>query len=150
VEGDGCDAGEDTLGSQRSIVTQVDDLVAHAREVAGRAYAPYSRFRVGAAVCDADGTLFVGCNVENASYGLTICAERAAIFAAVAAGARRPLRSLALTCLDAPEADGCMPCGACRQVMAEHLAPDAAVIVDGVGEFSIAQLLPHQFTLGEP
>jgi cytidine deaminase len=128
-------------------VPELDELVSHAREVAGRAYAPYSRFRVGAAVRDADGAVFVGCNVENASYGLTICAERAAIFAAVAAGARRPFSALALTCLDAAESDGCMPCGACRQVMAEHLRPDATVGVDGVGEFSVSQLLPHQFTL---
>src|SRR5262245_15579930 len=96
MESDGGDAGEVTLDGQRSIVRHVDDLVAQAREVAGRAYAPYSRFRVGAAVRDAAGAVFVGCNVENASYGLTICAERAAIFAAIAAGGLRPLQRLAL------------------------------------------------------
>src|SRR5437870_4521224 len=99
-----------------------------ARQVARRAYAPYSRFRVGAAVRDADGSVFVGCNVESASYGLTLCAERSAIFTSIGSGGRRPLSALALTCLDAgPEPGGCMPCGACRQVMAEHLAADARI-----------------------
>jgi cytidine deaminase len=124
-----------------------DELIVQARNVARLAYAPYSRFRVGAAVRDADGAVFGGCNVENASYGLTICAERAAIFSALAAGARRPFAGLALACLDAAETDGCMPCGACRQVMAEHLQPNARVLVDGVGDFSVADLLPHQFKL---
>jgi cytidine deaminase len=121
------------------------ELIERARDVAGRAYAPYSRFRVGAAVQAADGAVFVGCNVESASYGLTICAERNAIFAAIAAGAARPFAALALACLDAP--GGCMPCGACRQVIHEHLAADAPISVDGVGQFTAAQLLPHAFEL---
>ncbi len=121
-------------------------LMARAREVAARAYAPYSRFRVGAAVRDARGTVYVGCNVENASYGLTVCAERNAIFAAVAAGAEKPLGALAVACIDAPEG-GCSPCGACRQVMFEHLEQTAPVDVDGLGTFSVAELLPHGFTL---
>jgi cytidine deaminase len=99
-------------------------------------------------VCDASGARFGGCNVENASYGLTVCAERNAIFAAISAGARRPLVALALSCLDAePGPGGCMPCGACRQVMLEHLAPEAPVLVDGVGQFRLADLLPHSFRL---
>jgi cytidine deaminase len=121
----------------------VEELMARARAAASRAYAPYSRFRVGAAVEDADGNVHVGCNVENASYGLTICAERSAIFAALAAGAPRPFSALAVTCLDG----ACSPCGACRQVMAEHLRADAPVYVDGTGEFTVGQLLPHGFTL---
>ena len=125
----------------------MDELLALARDVARRAYAPYSRFRVGAAVRDATGATFPGCNVENASYGLTICAERAAIFGAIVAGARRPFVALALTCLDAEGEMGCMPCGACRQVMAEHMSPEARVTVDGVGVFGVAELLPHQFAL---
>ena len=125
---------------------QQQALLDAARRVALNAYAPYSRFRVGAAVRDAGGATFAGCNVESASYGLSICAERAAIFAAVAAGARRPLEAMALVCLDA-DAGSCMPCGACRQVMAEHLAPDALVDVDGAGSFRVADLLPHAFRL---
>lgn len=122
------------------------DLLARARETAERAYAPYSRFRVGAALEDASGQVYAGCNVENASYGLTICAERNAIFAAIAAGAARPFVAMAVTCLDALE-DGCSPCGACRQVIVEHFRADAAISVDGLGQFTAAELLPHSFHL---
>jgi cytidine deaminase len=126
------------------------ELMDRARAVAQRAYAPYSHFRVGAAVLDAAGAIFVGCNVESASYGLTVCAERAAVFAAVGAGARRPFAALALACLDADPAlgaTGCSPCGACRQVLAEHLLPDAPVAIDGLGQRSVAELLPFSFAL---
>lgn len=128
--------------------SHVDDqqaLVGRARDAAQYAYAPYSHFRVGAALRDADGATFLGCNVESASYGLTICAERNAIFAALASGARRPFVALAVTCLDA--VTPCTPCGACRQIISEHLAADAAVYVDGVGAFSPADLLPGAFSL---
>ena len=128
----------------------VDELMAQARTVAQRAYAPYSKFRVGAAVRDANGATYVGCNVESASYGLTMCAERNAVFGALAAGARRPLVALALTCLDATGDGSCMPCGACRQVIAEHLAPDARIAIDGGGQFSVGDLLPFAFTLAPP
>src|SRR5207248_2457822 len=119
------------------------DLIAQARAVAVRAHAPYSRFRVGAAVRDARGKVYVGCNVESASYGLTICAERNAIFGAVAAGAVRPFLALALTCLDG--AQPCTPCGACRQVMAEHLPPEAPIHMVGLGEYRMSDLLPLAF-----
>ncbi len=121
-------------------------LIAYAREVALRAYAPYSRFRVGAALEDASGSIHAGCNVENASYGLSVCAERNAIFSAIAAGGRRPFRALAVACIDAAEG-GCSPCGACRQVIAEHFSADARIWVDGVGEFTPLELLPHAFRL---
>src|ERR1700687_5862707 len=97
--------------------------MALARDVAAHAYVPYSRFRVGAALRDAHGSVYVGCNVESASYGLTICAERNAIFAAIAAGAELPSPALAVTCLEADQPF--TPCGSCRQVMAEPLRPDA-------------------------
>jgi cytidine deaminase len=129
-------------------VDDLNPLMAQARDAAGRAYAPYSHFRVGAALRDAHGRVYVGCNVESASYGLTICAERNAIFAAIAAGAARPFTALAVTCLDAGEPF--TPCGACRQVIAEHIQAEAPIFVDGVGEFRIGDLLPHAFTLDAP
>lgn len=90
-------------------------LKAAARNASAHAYAPYSRFHVGAAVLTERGAIYAGCNVENASYGLTICAERSAIFHAVAQGARK-IRAIAVyTATDAPTT----PCGACRQVIAE-------------------------------
>jgi len=124
----------------------VQRLIARAREVALRAYAPYSHFRVGAALEDANGSEYVGCNVENASYGLSICAERNAIFTAIAAGASRPFRALAVACVDA-SAGGCSPCGACRQVIVEHFSRDAPICVDGLGRFTSEQLLPDSFGL---
>ena len=131
-----------TLSAQ-SLVGDLDDLMERAREVATHAYAPYSQFRVGAALRDATGSTYVGCNVESASYGLTICAERAAIFGAISAGATRPFQALAVTCLDGD----CSPCGACRQVIYEHFPNDAPISVAGAGEFTPAQLLPHAFQL---
>ena len=128
----------------------LDALMAAARAVALHAHAPYSRFRVGAAVLAEDGRVFVGCNVENASYGLALCAERTALAAAIAAGARRFL-AIAVTCPDAdPHAgpQGGSPCGACRQWMLE-LAPDAIVCLDGVpGQHPVRSLLPMGFRLG--
>lgn len=141
-------------------------LLAAARDAASRAYAPYSRFRVGAAVVVAtpDGPRIVtGANVENASFGLTLCAERAALAAACALpGATRPsdeqarlatpptITHIALACIDAPDhapAGERMPCGACRQWFAE-LAPDAVYYVDGVADdLTLADLLPRPFQL---
>ena len=120
-----------------------DPLVAAARAVQLRAYAPYSRFPVGCALEAEDGRVFVGCNVENASYGLTICAERAAICAAVSAGAQRFHRAVVVSDVDPPAA----PCGACRQVLAEF---GADLRVDAVGpsrsmSWTVAELLPSAF-----
>jgi len=122
--------------------------MAAAREASRLAYCPYSHFHVGAAVW-AKGTIFQGANVENASYGLTVCAERTAVFAAVLAGAPR-IEALAVSCVDAPtgsEPSLLMPCGACRQVLAEFASSDAPVIVDQVGTFTLAEILPMAFRL---
>ena len=118
-----------------------------AREAAGRAYAPYSGYRVGAAVLTEKGNFYTGCNVENASYGLTLCAERAAIAAAVAAEGPG-MRIKAITV--AAEAGGpCPPCGACRQVIYEF-GPEALVLFqgeDGLKEMQARELLPEGFRL---
>jgi cytidine deaminase len=125
-----------------------NELLAAASDAAGFAYCPYSHFRVGAAVL-ADGKVFSGCNIENASLGLTICAERVAIFTAVAAGCKH-LTDVAIACPNAPS-DGelarHMPCGACRQVMAQFGSADTRILVDGIDVFQLGRLLKHAFQL---
>ena len=120
-------------------------LLQAARDAAQSAYCPYSGFHVGASVL-AHGSIFRGSNVENASYGLTVCAERVAIFAAIAAGARE-ISALAVTCPDATAKSSRMPCGACRQVIAEFASKDFILHVDGVGDFRLNDLIPNAFTL---
>jgi cytidine deaminase len=123
-----------------------DKLLAAARAALPRAHAPYSQFRVGAAVLTAAGSVYTGCNVENASYGLSCCAERVAIFAAVAGeGPDIRLRAVAVTSdPDLPAA----PCGACRQVIGEFGAATQVVYRsrEGIVVVPIADLLPDAFT----
>ncbi len=143
-----------------------EQLLAAARAAALRAYAPYSRFRVGAAVLveTTEGERVVtGANIENASYGLTLCAERAAMAAACARedaplieAAERPpapmIRAVAVACVDVPASAPAWqrtPCGACRQWLAE-LAPDAVYYVDGIpGELRLPDLLPYAFRFSD-
>ena len=120
-----------------------DTLVAAAVAAKAAAYAPYSHFRVGCAIETEDGRVFTGCNVENASYGLTMCAERVAAGAAVAAGATRFVRVVVATDVDPPSP----PCGACRQVLHEF-SPEVAV--ESVGpnwnrRWRLSELLPAAF-----
>ena len=121
-----------------------DALLDAARLAGANAYAPYSRFRVGAAVLADDGRVFTAANVENASYGLTSCAERNAIFAAVCAGVRR----IVAVAIHTPTGAPVSPCGACRQVIHEF-GPEAVVVsgCDGDGRrlWSMAELLPVAF-----
>ena len=122
----------------------MSDLVARARDAMRNAWAPYSSFHVGAAIEAADGKVYVGCNVESASYGLTICAERMALGAAVAGGARKLKRVVVTTNVDPPAA----PCGACRQLLAEF-GLSLEVIAVGPKEerrWTLAELLPDAFT----
>lgn len=122
------------------------DLLAAARQVRTNAYAPYSRFPVGAALLAADGRVFTGCNVENASYGLANCAERVAIGKAVSEGARE---FLAIAVTGPEDAVATAPCGACRQVLSEF-GPDMPVIMPAEAEpgyvvETIGGLLPGAF-----
>lgn len=123
-------------------------LLAAAREVRERAYAPYSGFGVGAAFLDASGRLHAGCNVENAAYGPTNCAERTALFRAIADGVRPGgfVAAAVIADTDAPVA----PCGVCRQVMVELCAPDMPVVLGNLrGDMlttTVADLLPGAFS----
>ena len=122
------------------------DLVESALQAREQAYAPYSGFPVGAALLAASGRVFTGCNVENASYPLTICAERAALFRAVSDG-EREFEAIAVVSVT-----GATPCGACRQVLSEFGGPDGhlrVLVGDTAGSirsFTIAELLPEVFT----
>jgi cytidine deaminase len=122
----------------------LERAIALATQARDRAYAPYSRFRVGAAVLTADGPCFVGANVENASYGLTACAERIALWTGTVAGMSAARWVVVVT--DTPQP--VTPCGACRQVLSE-LAPDAVVVMVTVGgrrqEATVRDLLPGAF-----
>lgn len=123
---------------------QKAELIAAARRARANAYAPYSVYRVGAAVFDEQGRIHAGVNVENVSFGLTVCAERNAAAALVAAGGKR------ITAVAVVTKDGGTPCGACRQVLAEFAPDPAEVWVIGQGETSewqltLAELLPSGF-----
>lgn len=116
------------------------ELIRSAIEAKGRAYAPYSKFAVGAAVLGASGKIYTGANVENASYGASMCAERCAIFAAINAGERK-LEAIAVTET---------PCGMCRQVMREFADPSSfriyvAKSIDNSNSYTLAELLPESF-----
>ena len=125
-----------------------DVLVAAARRAAEQAYAPYSNFRVGAAVLTASGAIVTGCNVENAAYGSSICAEANAITSVVAQG-ELGMATIAVACIDAGSIDGAYPCGNCRQLINEFKVA-RVIVTTGVGEsraHSGAELLPYGFTL---
>ncbi len=120
-----------------------DSLVDGARKAQAMAYAPYSKFRVGAALESVSGTVYYGCNVENASYGLTVCAERAAVAAAVMDGAHRFRRLVVAAEVDPPAS----PCGACRQVLAEF-GMDLEIMAVGPTQrrqWTMRELLPDAF-----
>ena len=124
------------------------ELCERAVAAAAAAYAPYSGFAVGAALLADDGTVFTGCNVENGSYGLTMCAERTAVFKAVSEG-RRSFRALAIA---GGRETPAYPCGACRQVLAEFCAPETPVIcltldASRIERMTLGELLPRTFAL---
>ena len=134
--------------STPSAIPSDESLLAAARAAGANAHSPYSGWKVGAAAVFAEtgATVFKGANVENGSYGLTICGERSAIFAGVVAGGRRLVR-IALTCADSSETliAKIAPCGACLQVIAEFGTGDTAIVIDGRGTFRLADFLPLPF-----
>ena len=120
-----------------------EDLIAKAMEAREKAHAPYSRFDVGAALLARSGRVYTGCNVENASYGLSICAERTAVFKAVSEGERN-FEAIAVV-----TEKGVTPCGACRQVLLEFGEDIQVIVANGAGEyrvFTLRELLPEAFT----
>lgn len=131
------------------LVNTPETLLAAAVKTAQNAYAPYSNFHVGAALETEDGTVFTGCNVENASYGLTSCSERNAIFHMIAQGHRKIVQIAIVAGGDTPP----YPCGACRQVINEFADPDCPVYVaptnrlDQYETMTLGQLLPKSFKL---
>lgn len=125
-------------------------LLEKAHEAMKNAYAPYSRFKVGAALLTQDNVIFKGCNVENASYSLTLCAERTAISAAVAGG-KKSFKAIAVV---SGSATPPIPCGACLQVISEFCGPDFPVIIGCAKkslkkEYTLKELLPNSFRLGK-
>lgn len=121
------------------------DAAAAARQ---KAYVPYSQFAVGAALLGGDGIIYTGCNIENASYGLTCCAERTALYKAISNGTHR---FLALAVVGGAVGDGiaspCMPCGVCRQALAEFCDDDMPIILGNGNIITLGELLPNAFRL---
>ncbi len=124
--------------------TQLIEAATRARQFA---YAPYSKYTVGAALLGGDGMIYTGCNVENASFSLTSCAERNALFSALGNGVRR-FKAIAVIGGEAGSAgeDDCMPCGACRQVLAEF-CDDNLIIITANNQTTLGALLPQAFRL---
>lgn len=124
-------------------MNQDDELVSLAAEARKKAHAPYSHFAVGAALLASSGRVYTGCNVENASYGLTVCAERVAVFKAVSEG-EREFEAIAVV-----TENGATPCGACRQVLMEFGDHIQVIVADAAGHrrsFTLTDLLPEGFT----
>lgn len=118
------------------------ELLAKAKEVSQNAYVPYSKFKVGACVLTEDGSTFCGCNFENVSYGLTICAERNAIGTAIANGQTK-IQAIAIY---SPNEDNCVPCGACRQVLTEFKCDEVITEVKGEPKvYKLNYLIPESF-----
>ena len=131
---------------------EFQELICKALEARQKAYAPYSGFMVGAALLCKDGRIFTGCNIENASYGATNCAERTAFFKAVSEGYREfTAIAIAGGRREAQSLEYCAPCGICRQVMSEFCDPDAFLVIlprteDDYKSYTLGQLLPLGFT----
>ena len=123
-----------------------ETLISYAKKAMGNAYAPYSQFSVGAAVLTSDGEVFTGCNVENASFGATICAERCAVLKAISEG----YTSFNKIAIVSSSDNLTYPCGICRQVMSEFFNSDTRIIVEegsGLKTYTMSEILPESFSL---
>ena len=123
-------------------------LMEKAKKAAKKSYSPYSNFAVGAAILAGSGKIYTGCNIENASYGMTICAERCAIFKEISQGEK----TILAVAIYSPNTDNCYPCGACRQVMSEFQSKDneIEIITENKGKLDIKKMgkyLPYIFKL---
>lgn len=123
----------------------LQEVMEAARSAAGKAYAPYSNFHVGAAILTEQGAVRAGCNVENASYGLTVCAERNAVGDMIRASPED--REIRLVAVSSPDAAPCFPCGACRQVLREFGCKEVAVEDENgnIRRYPFEAILPHSF-----
>lgn len=127
-----------------------EELIEQAKKAMEKAYAPYSGFKVGAALLGKDGSVYTGCNIENAAYSPTLCAERVAFGKAVSEGQREFVAIAVCGGKNGVISGPCTPCGVCRQVMAEFCGKDFKVYVaspEGYEEFSLENLLPNSFSL---
>jgi cytidine deaminase len=127
----------------------MNTLLEKAKVAQKNSYSPYSKFKVGAAVIGNSGAIYTGCNVENASYGLTLCAERVAIFNAISNG-ETSISEIAITCTGNNADDNppsLMPCGSCRQVMTEFCEDNTIIHIDGFDSVRLKDLLPNPFKL---
>lgn len=124
-----------------------NELLEIAADAASRAYCKYSGFRVGAALLAADGTVYTGCNIENSSYSLTVCAERTAVFKAVSEGNSNFKAIAVVGSSDDDFSKPCPPCGACLQVMSEFCGDDFRIILADKS-YTISELMPHRFDSG--
>ncbi len=124
-----------------------EDMIKEAEKASNRAYAPYSKFRVGACVLTESGNTYIGCNFENSSYGMAICAERNAVGNAIVNGETK-IRAVAVF---SPNMDNCTPCGACRQVLSEFKSKEGLDVIVKIGDsikiYTIEELLPEAFNL---
>lgn len=124
-----------------------EKMIEKARKASENAYVPYSKFPVGACVLAESGEVYTGCNFENSSYGMTICAERNAIGSAIAAGERK-IKAVAIY---SPKMNNCVPCGACRQVMSEFVSDEGLNVITqtagGIKVYNLNELLPESFEL---
>lgn len=127
-------------------MSENEKLCIIAKDAANNAYAPYSNFKVGAALLSEDDIVYTGCNIENASYGATNCAERTAIFKAISEG-KRNFTKIAVTTVDGKSTP---PCGMCRQVLMEFMPEGEVIFIDKNNDiiaFKVSELLPHNFEL---